>query len=352
MSNQSEQPIELQGWLHKRNEKGLIKGWKKRYFTLRGTKLFYSENETQTSTPIDSFDLKKFSGMAPHTTHRGSNAAAFEIHVPNRMWILGGTEQEVKTWQETISKAIQNIRTRPVSVSMEAPPVALDSVSKHSDASFNLSVDTTDNYVTASNNSISEEDVSDKSPRANENPLKLNTELVKNESTVPKQSSSLRHADDQDEGHLGPRSSTPRISPRGFTQEQFSSTINTLHLQLVREMKEVIKEEVKSLRSSWELMQDQQTEKFGRLESTLQSILLHEPAPKAELDSVSKAIQDLNTRVKGLEKQLNHISEKLVIPREPGAVVLNRASRETDLLFAVTLILCVMVYAQITTILL
>lgn len=65
----AELQLRLEGWLRKRGEKGAIKSWKKRWFILKGKKLFYYVSNTA-NTPKGFIDLLQTSRIFSFNTKR------------------------------------------------------------------------------------------------------------------------------------------------------------------------------------------------------------------------------------------------------------------------------------------
>eukprot|EP01102_Stenamoeba_stenopodia_P000384 TRINITY_DN1035_c0_g1_i1.p1 TRINITY_DN1035_c0_g1~~TRINITY_DN1035_c0_g1_i1.p1 ORF type:complete len:156 (+),score=18.15 TRINITY_DN1035_c0_g1_i1:239-706(+) len=80
----------LEGWLMKQGEKGVVKGWKRRWFILIGYRLFYYAQKPNsiknkiTAKPEKGFiDLNMLSKIIV-----SKQPYRFELHTPVRVWIL------------------------------------------------------------------------------------------------------------------------------------------------------------------------------------------------------------------------------------------------------------------------
>lgn len=68
----------LEGWLWKQGDKGLVKGWKRRFCRLEaGTKVYYSKDRNEKE--IGYIDLRQVTMVTPSTTCKGSSTYGFEV---------------------------------------------------------------------------------------------------------------------------------------------------------------------------------------------------------------------------------------------------------------------------------
>jgi hypothetical protein len=80
----------LQGWLLKRGEKGLVKGWKKRWFIFKSGKLYYYSDNSTGAKCLGFIDVEAASEVV---TVSSSQAATFTFEV--RPWLTGGCACQV-----------------------------------------------------------------------------------------------------------------------------------------------------------------------------------------------------------------------------------------------------------------
>eukprot|EP00028_Trichosphaerium_sp_Am-I-7-wt_P007952 CAMPEP_0168521224 /NCGR_PEP_ID=MMETSP0405-20121227/8525_1 /TAXON_ID=498012 /ORGANISM="Trichosphaerium sp, Strain Am-I-7 wt" /LENGTH=318 /DNA_ID=CAMNT_0008542395 /DNA_START=26 /DNA_END=982 /DNA_ORIENTATION=- len=94
----------VQGWLHKKPEKGLIKKWRKRWFVLDNGCLSYYKSDSD-SSPIDSIDVKKITEV-----RQGKTELLFEVVVPGRVYFLqAASEKAHKGWMEQIKLRVMGL---------------------------------------------------------------------------------------------------------------------------------------------------------------------------------------------------------------------------------------------------
>src|SRR5690348_4934610 len=95
---------ELRGWLQKRGDKGLIKGFKSRYFQQIDSKLYYFEDPAD-KEPLGNIDLSSCSigkgnsfNLPNSSETQGqqlSGGYAFSINTPLRQWqLLANTQKD------------------------------------------------------------------------------------------------------------------------------------------------------------------------------------------------------------------------------------------------------------------
>jgi len=99
------QKINIEGFLKKRGEKGLITTWKKRWFSLKDCKLVYSKEPN--GPPIGHIQLlgRVVVSIPEHNFgyEKGGNHWGFEIVTKTRVWALQTTtEKELQRWLNTL----------------------------------------------------------------------------------------------------------------------------------------------------------------------------------------------------------------------------------------------------------
>eukprot|EP01102_Stenamoeba_stenopodia_P009731 TRINITY_DN287_c0_g7_i2.p1 TRINITY_DN287_c0_g7~~TRINITY_DN287_c0_g7_i2.p1 ORF type:complete len:307 (-),score=49.90 TRINITY_DN287_c0_g7_i2:263-1183(-) len=102
----------MEGFLLKQGE-GMVKGWKKRWFSQVGYKLFYYENKPDwrvISSGLEKgfIDLNSMTKVVTRNT-----STRFEIHTPKRIWILEAPNtDEQQTWVRGLNNYLRTSRQR------------------------------------------------------------------------------------------------------------------------------------------------------------------------------------------------------------------------------------------------
>lgn len=66
--------LELKGWLQKRGDKGIVKGWKRRWFLFRHGKLFYYESDNSGAASLGFIDIESASEVVITSSSTGACA--------------------------------------------------------------------------------------------------------------------------------------------------------------------------------------------------------------------------------------------------------------------------------------
>eukprot|EP00009_Paramoeba_aestuarina_P010875 CAMPEP_0201526068 /NCGR_PEP_ID=MMETSP0161_2-20130828/30524_1 /ASSEMBLY_ACC=CAM_ASM_000251 /TAXON_ID=180227 /ORGANISM="Neoparamoeba aestuarina, Strain SoJaBio B1-5/56/2" /LENGTH=793 /DNA_ID=CAMNT_0047926287 /DNA_START=101 /DNA_END=2482 /DNA_ORIENTATION=- len=94
---QERKPIELEGYLQKEGQKGLVKLWKHRWFSTQDNRLLYFHSETSTD-PVGFIPLTQIESIGESSNH-ANNRAVFEIKTTQRVYhLLAECEEDKETW--------------------------------------------------------------------------------------------------------------------------------------------------------------------------------------------------------------------------------------------------------------
>jgi hypothetical protein len=96
---QERKPIELEGYLQKEGQKGLMKLWKHRWFSTQDNRLLYFHSETSTD-PVGFIPLTQIVSIGSSTNPaHASNRSVFEIKTTQRIYyLLAECEEDKETW--------------------------------------------------------------------------------------------------------------------------------------------------------------------------------------------------------------------------------------------------------------
>eukprot|EP00008_Paramoeba_atlantica_P012335 CAMPEP_0201477746 /NCGR_PEP_ID=MMETSP0151_2-20130828/2717_1 /ASSEMBLY_ACC=CAM_ASM_000257 /TAXON_ID=200890 /ORGANISM="Paramoeba atlantica, Strain 621/1 / CCAP 1560/9" /LENGTH=784 /DNA_ID=CAMNT_0047858573 /DNA_START=230 /DNA_END=2584 /DNA_ORIENTATION=+ len=96
---QERKPIELEGYLQKEGQKGLMKLWKHRWFSTQDNRLLYFHSETSTD-PVGFIPLTQIVSIGTSTNPAHANMrAVFEIKTTQRVYyLLAECEEDKETW--------------------------------------------------------------------------------------------------------------------------------------------------------------------------------------------------------------------------------------------------------------
>jgi len=100
----------LSGYLYKRDPTGLVKEWKKRYFLLKGHRLYYSAEEQDINQPIGFIDLN-----SPFVVRsmKSINQNVFSVATPNRNYLLQvESHEEMPHWISGLTEVKQQFLKR------------------------------------------------------------------------------------------------------------------------------------------------------------------------------------------------------------------------------------------------
>jgi hypothetical protein len=107
----------LRGFLYKQGAKGIVKGWKKRWFSLKNnTQIHYykSAEELQSLGFIDASIITSIRETPNTALRRERGEFLFEVHTPNRVYhLLANNESLMKYWIQGISLLIQLVKAPP-----------------------------------------------------------------------------------------------------------------------------------------------------------------------------------------------------------------------------------------------
>lgn len=107
----------LRGFLYKQGAKGIVKGWKKRWFSLKNnTQIHYykSAEELQSLGYIDASAITTIRETPNTAMRRERGEFLFEVHTPNRVYhLLANNESLMKYWIQGISLLIQLVKAPP-----------------------------------------------------------------------------------------------------------------------------------------------------------------------------------------------------------------------------------------------
>jgi len=104
------QKFNLEGWLKKRGEKGVVINWKKRWFFLKEGKLLYSKEEGE--NPIGHIDLRGrvLVSIPDHNFgyEKEGNNWGFQITTESREWLLmAPSEKELQRWMNGLKVVLR-----------------------------------------------------------------------------------------------------------------------------------------------------------------------------------------------------------------------------------------------------
>lgn len=109
----AELQLRLEGWLRKRGEKGAIKSWKKRWFILKGKKLFYYVSNTA-NTPKGFIDLLQTSRIFSFNTKRKDEFAfcivAQKEGREREFYLTTLSEEERSYWVFGLTQIVRQLR--------------------------------------------------------------------------------------------------------------------------------------------------------------------------------------------------------------------------------------------------
>ena len=101
----------LDGYMQKMGEKGLLKGWKTRFFILRRGETsisYFRSRDDLSGPPIGQIDLQVVTDVRPCENNLGQKKEkgyCFEVVTPPRTYILQvPSEKTMKNWMEGIRK--------------------------------------------------------------------------------------------------------------------------------------------------------------------------------------------------------------------------------------------------------
>jgi hypothetical protein len=96
----------LEGFLEKKGEKGVIKSFKKRYFVLRGNRMVYYADETSKfkDDPIGYIPLNNLSSFAQNKSAKPPGQFQVVTQDPERIWQLRAeTDEDAQKWVSAIA---------------------------------------------------------------------------------------------------------------------------------------------------------------------------------------------------------------------------------------------------------
>ncbi|XP_043566117.1 uncharacterized protein pdzph1 isoform X1 [Chiloscyllium plagiosum] len=123
------------GYLHKRTQSGLFKGWRKRWFVLKHNGLFYYYKNKKDEGKCRPLDVMKLEGaeVAVDTSLGKPFAFKCTLQSRNRMFYFCSTSnQEMKRWLEAMERAVHPVHQNHVWVDVthhnaNLPPLAIKS---------------------------------------------------------------------------------------------------------------------------------------------------------------------------------------------------------------------------------
>eukprot|EP01102_Stenamoeba_stenopodia_P010396 TRINITY_DN3125_c0_g1_i2.p1 TRINITY_DN3125_c0_g1~~TRINITY_DN3125_c0_g1_i2.p1 ORF type:complete len:668 (+),score=153.02 TRINITY_DN3125_c0_g1_i2:344-2347(+) len=115
-TNDPNYPV-LKGILYKQGAKGIVRGWKKRWFSLKNnTQIHYykSAEELQSLGYIDANAITSIRETPNTGLRRDRGEYLFEVHTPNRVYhLLANNENLMKYWIQGLSLLVQLVKAPP-----------------------------------------------------------------------------------------------------------------------------------------------------------------------------------------------------------------------------------------------
>jgi hypothetical protein len=85
---------DIQGWLKKKGDKGIVKGWKNRWFQEKERKIYYYRSRDD-NEPLGFIDIDKISSISK----TADGAFGFAVGVPGRVYVLQAfTDGDRQEW--------------------------------------------------------------------------------------------------------------------------------------------------------------------------------------------------------------------------------------------------------------
>ncbi|KAL6065703.1 Myotubularin-related protein 2 [Balamuthia mandrillaris] len=109
-SSSSSSTSNLEGWLHKKGEKGAVKAWRLRWFIKKGNKLFYYKTKAPDEEPKGFIDLLQATKVQPLFI-KSRNGYGFRLTVAQRDYFLcAATYEERQWWIDQLTSHIVEFR--------------------------------------------------------------------------------------------------------------------------------------------------------------------------------------------------------------------------------------------------
>ncbi|OHT01178.1 RAC family serine/threonine-protein kinase like protein [Tritrichomonas foetus] len=99
------------GWLTKQG--GMIKSWKRRWFTINGSTIHYYSKQNDLHSEKGSFDLSMATVVAAATPKECRKQPSFKVVIPNKRtyYIKADTEAERNSWIQTLQQVMQDAKS-------------------------------------------------------------------------------------------------------------------------------------------------------------------------------------------------------------------------------------------------